>query len=176
MEIYPVSVSEVMDAVTLSVPWKVTLAYEGPNGHNRCGTSSKWWACSGSGLGECTCEINFGKTGSSGLSTPLRASLSQVMKALQEKLAKGYKFARPTPNAASAELPTPNAALAELPKPFCDIVSFVLVEHVTLASPYFYEHTVNALDQGGRVLMRLQVATALDLCRKYGIRVVSAVP
>ena len=149
-----------------SSSWTVKVHYKGPNEDNLSGWSTKWWSMCGVDVS--TVEINsgwatqpvLGKTGSIGRATPCRASFSQGMKVLQEKLAKGYQFAS-----------RPKSGLVWLPSPFCDIHGFSFTgknpDGTARSDP---NGSISAVDKDGVVLMRLEVQTARDLCEKYGLQ------
>ena len=68
-------------------PWKVLLEFRGQNKRNG-GWSEKWWSLSGTGSG--TVDVNHGKIGSSGRSSPFVFDLQKGWDTLHKKLKDGY--------------------------------------------------------------------------------------
>jgi|TARA_R110000824_G_scaffold54351_30_gene150003 hypothetical protein len=68
-------------------PWKVLLEFRGQNKRNG-GWSEKWWSLSGNGTG--TVEVNHGKIGSNGRSSPFVFDLQKGLDTLHKKLNDGY--------------------------------------------------------------------------------------
>jgi len=71
-------------------PWRVRLEFRGQNKRNG-GWSEKWWSLSGNGTG--TVEVNHGKIGSSGRSSPFVFDLQKGLDTLHKKLKDGYEAA-----------------------------------------------------------------------------------
>ena len=62
------SISAVNEAIRYGTPWTAFLEYRGPNDKVACGFSDKWWEITGTSDGRV--EINYGASGSAGLSSP----------------------------------------------------------------------------------------------------------
>ena len=132
--------------------WTLTLIYKGPNEKNLSGHSNKWWSMSGTGTGRV--EINFGAAHSMGRSTPVTKTYSEAMKVLNEKLFKGYTFFTPTPVTTASHM----KPLAGMGAPFCNIVKLLFSDNGT---------PVDALDESGRVVVRIPLDTARSLAKQY---------
>jgi hypothetical protein len=139
------SISAVNEAIRYGTPWTAFLEYRGPNDKVACGFSDKWWEITGTSDGRV--EINYGASGSAGLSSPIMKWPDEGVKVLHQKLAKGYRFKR------AVRL----SPLAHMPPPFCDIVR---IEMGGLKS-------ANALNTVGRLVAQLPLSTARDLCDRY---------
>lgn len=68
-------------------PWKVLLEFRGHNKRNG-GWSEKWWSISGDGSGHV--EVNHGKIGSNGRSSPFVFDVTKGFDTLDKKLRDGY--------------------------------------------------------------------------------------
>lgn len=131
--------------------WAVRLVYRGPNENNKSGTSDKWWQVI---CRDDIAEINFGKAGSTGRSSPVTKSRSEAIKALRQKVCEGYQFDRSfKPEGGEA----PKAPLAHLGDPFDRIVR---VRHGLDAKSYAFDA------QGGTVCV-IPRSEAEALLRQY---------
>lgn len=143
--------TSVYSAVLYGGTWAVRLVYRGPNENNKSGTSDKWW--------QALCrndiaEINFGKAGSTGRSSPIIKSGSEAIATLRQKVREGYQFDRSfKPEGGEA----PKAPLAHLGAPFDRIVR---VRHGLDAKSY-------AFDAQGGTVCALPRSEAEALLRQY---------
>jgi len=129
-------------------PFNIRLEFTGWNSSRNC-VSDCWWTIENRG-GCLLC--NWGATGSLGRARPIEYSLTQTLKKLKAKLAKGYKYDFRTQQG------RPKNSLAHLPSPFCDIVDVVCEGGVW-----------EALDVNGQMVARVTRDTARDLRNKLGV-------
>lgn len=141
--------------------WAARLVYRGPNENNKSGTSAKWWrvVCRNG-----RAEINFGKLGSAGRSSPLIKSASEALEVLRAKVREGYVF-DPTFRVSDAFIAAmevkgwgaPKAPLAHLGAPFDRIV---YVRHGLDAKSY-------AFDANEEIVCVIPRSEAETLLRQY---------
>ncbi len=106
-------------------PWRVRLEY-----YDRfSSTRAKWWEASGDGT--VSAQVNWGKIGSPGRSSPSRATaLTILYTTIGEKLRGGYMI---------IQAKSPKKSLADLPKPYCEI------DHIMLRDEDDQHHTYDRL-------------------------------
>lgn len=77
-----------LSASSFSAPWRLRLAYVGPNATNASGESAKFWQITHEAAGRPDVEIRWGRLGTAGQSQ--RGPAPDAVRRAQEKLRKGY--------------------------------------------------------------------------------------
>jgi predicted DNA-binding WGR domain protein len=134
-------------------PWKIRLEFRGSNYNNASGQSSKWWEARGDGGKEA--GVNWGKIGSSGRSTPVLKSASDILyDTAPDKIREGYvEVNLNTPLKSTVKL-VPLELLA-LPEPYS------LIRMIILSA-----NTFRAYDEVGNFLLQFEEAGAMALIEK----------
>lgn len=133
------------------LPWNIRLEFRGSNYNNASGQSSKWWEARGDGGSDA--YINWGKIGSSGRSTPVLKSASDILyDTAPDKIREGY--VEVNVNTPLKDKPVP-IELLSLPEPYS------LIRMIILSADNY-----RAYDEVGNFLLQFEEAGAMALIEK----------